>query len=286
MRANDVLLLADSQPAPPPIDKTIIKGAFCIPAASGRVWWPAALAIPDAELDRYIAETKARRYTYAEILVSGLPYAHEYPEILPDAGLLNRVLTKLKQAGLVTMVAFDDRRGSDLSYLKPVLQPNRDLIDWCMGIYEVNGVLKDPNLVLSTLKQSRTLLPDAILAVHFMPLDEGNESYGLVDWQRAKDEANLQCLLFQTAGWVVGVHEAAARLADFTRRLGGPQFHGYPTLQYGVNLFEATTTKTFRGEWSEAQGVGFADAVLRTPMAPDGGVMSVPATGFGDGGTV
>lgn len=279
------LILVSSQQTPP-IDKTVIKGAFCIPARSGRVWWPAALAVSDAELDRYVSETLARQYTFAEILVSGLPYANDYPEIAPDAGQLNRVLTRLKQAGLVTMVAFDDRRGPDLSYLQPVLAPNRDLIDWCMGIYEVNGVLKDPSLVLSVLKQSRQLLPDAILAVHFTPLDEGEQSYGLVDFHRAKDEANLQCLLFQTAGWRVGEAEAAARMADFTRRLGGPGMNGYPTLQYGVNFFEATTTKTYRGEWTEAQGVAFTNAVLAVPMAPDGGVMSVPATGFGDGGTV
>ena len=39
----------------PPSDPTMLKGAFCIPAESGRVWWPAFLAVSADEQDRYIA---------------------------------------------------------------------------------------------------------------------------------------------------------------------------------------------------------------------------------------
>jgi hypothetical protein len=269
----------------PPSDPTLLKGAFCIPAESGRVWWPAFLAVSADEQDRYIAETIARGYTFGQVLVSGWPYANDYPHIDPDVRVLAAGLAKIKAAGLNTVVAFDDQQGSDLSYLKQILVPNRPLIDWSMMIYEINGVLKNPDLVLSVAKQTRALLPDAILAVHFTPLDEGNQSYGLVDWQRAKDEANLQCLFFQTAGWEVGIEDAAARLQDFTRRLGGPQFHGYPTLELGVNVYECTTSLTYRGQMSESQGKAFTDALMNAPLEPDDGVHAVPPTGFGDGGT-
>src|SRR5262245_23735661 len=52
---------------PPPVsvvDRTVLKGAFCIPTRPRRVWWPAFLAVDDAEQDRYIAETTARGYTF------------------------------------------------------------------------------------------------------------------------------------------------------------------------------------------------------------------------------
>ena len=285
---SDLVVLSGATSAPqsrPVADPATLQGAFCIPTQPRRVWWPAFLAVDDAEQNRYIDETLRRGYNFGQVLVSGFPYANEYPYIPTNAEVLRRGLEKCKQAGLTTIVAFDDQRWPDLSYLEPVLTPNRSLIDWCMGIYEVNGVVKNPDVVLSLLKQSRKLLPDCRLAVHFEPLDEGRQSYGLVDWQRAKDEANLQCLFFQTAGWVVGTQEATNRLQDFTRRLGGPQFHGYPTLEFGVVDYENTTSLTFRNQMSEADAVAFTDYMVNAPLEPDGGVYAVPPTGFADGGT-
>jgi hypothetical protein len=154
-----------------------------------------------------------------------------------------------------------------------------------MGIYECNGVFKSSVMVLDVLKQCRHLLPDAYLAVHFEPLDEGRESYGLVDWTRAKADANLQCLFFQTAGWEAGVQEATNRMQDFTRRLGGPQFHGYPTLEFGVLDYENVTSLTYRYRTSEENAVAFTDEIMNAPLAPDGGVYAVPPSGFGDGGS-
>lgn len=269
----------------PPHDPRVLRGAFCIPTWPLRVWWPAFLAIDDAEQNRYIAETVQRGYTFGQILVSGYPYASDYPHIEPDADVLGYGLAKIRNAGLTTIVAFDDTRGADLSYLQAILEPNRHLIDWCMGIYEVNGVLKDPDLVLDVLKQCRALLPDAYLAVHFTPVDEGHESYGHVDWRRAKDEANLQCFFFQTAGWEVGIDEATARMQDYTRRLGGPGFHGWPTLELGVVDYENTTSLTYRYQMTEESACAFTDALMGAPLEPDGGVYAVPPTGFADGGT-
>lgn len=282
--SNSSVLLLDAPAHHPSADPHALKGAFCIPTTPERVWWPAFLAVSQAEQDRYIAETLKRGYNHAEILVSGKPYADVYPYIQPDAGVLYAGLSKLKAAGLTTIVAFDDGRGPDLSYLRDVLAPSVGLIDWCMGIYEVNGVFKDPAIVLDVLTQCRQLLPKARLAVHFTPLDEGEESYGLVDFQRAKDEAGLNALFFQSAAWKFRAEIVAARLADFTRRLMAG-FHGYPILSDGVYVFELTTTKTFRYEWSEAEAVRVADAVLHAPLEPDGGVFSVTPAGFCDGGS-
>lgn len=282
------LLQGGGSPSPspgPPANPRHLQLAFCIPTDPFRVWWPAYLGQSRQEQERYIQETKERGYTAGEVLVSGWPYRNDYPYIAPNAGVLRAGLEKMKLAGLTTIVAFDDSRGADLGYLRDVVIPNRDVIDWCMGIYEVNGVLKDPELVLSTLRQCRGLLPDAYLAVHFTPQDPGEESYGLVNWQQAKDQANLQCFFFQTAGWRVGINDAIARMQDFTRRLGGPGFHGYPTLELGVVDFENTTSLTYRWQMSESDAVAFTDAMVTAPLYEDDGVAAVPPTGFGDGGT-
>jgi hypothetical protein len=268
----------------PPIDRRDLRGAFCIPTRPRRVWWPAYLGGDEAEQDRYITDTVDRHYTFGQVLVSGLPYGTDYPEIAPDAGRLRAGLEKIRAAGLVTIVAFDDRRGADLSYLRDVLVPNRDLIDWSMGIYEVNGVLKDPALVLSVLRQTRELLPDALSAVHFEPLDEGRQSYGLVDWHRAQREAGLNALFFQSAGWEVGVAEATNRIHDFTRRLMGG-FHGYPVLSHGVYDYENTTSKTYRYQMTEADAVAFTDHVMNAPLPLDEGVAAIRPSGFCDLGT-
>src|SRR5262245_50268918 len=154
-----------------------------------------------------------------------------------------------------------------------------------MNIYEINGVLKDPNKVLHVLKQTHQYAPNVLNAVHFTPVDEGNESYGHVDWKRAQSEAGLNAFFFQTAGWHVGVDEAAARIADYTRRLMGGM-NGYPILSHGVYDYENTTSKTYRYEWTEQQAVDFTDGVMNAPLVPDGGFMSIKPSGFCDLGSV
>ncbi len=168
-------------------------------------------------------------------------------------------------------------------YLTPVLGPiNAAMIDWCMDIYEVNGVFKDPDVVLSSLKQARALLPAARLAVHFTPLDEGQESYGLVDFHAAQEQADLNALFFQCQAWN-GVDAATARLQDFTRRLMAG-FHNYPILSHGVIDFENTTSKTYRGQMGESEAKRITDAMVGAPLEPDEGVYAVAPTGFMDGG--
>lgn len=269
----------------PPIDRRVLKGAFCIPLQPKRLWWPNYLNEDDAGQDWMIAETLQRGYTFGELLVSGKPYRDHYPEILPDGGRLRAGLERMRAAGLVTIIAIDDRRGADLSYLRDVLVPNRDLIDWSMWIYEINGVLRDPELVLSVLRQGRELLPDVLSAVHFEPLNEGRQSYGLVDWHRAQREANLNALFFQIAGWEIGPAAAAVRLQDFTRRLMNG-LHGYPILSHGAYDYENTTSKTYRYAMSEQDAIAFTDAVMNAPLEPDEGVLAVRPSGFCDGGTV
>jgi hypothetical protein len=275
----------------PPVtgDVHALRGAFCIPKAlfGDRLWWPNFLNEPEARQDEMIRQTLLRGYNHGEIQVSGIPYPG-YPEIPLDLTLLRRGLQKMKAAKLTTIVAFRDDRGPDLSYLQAVVPQAADLIDWCMGIYEINGVLQSADKVLGVLTQARALLPNAKLAVHFTAQDPGTESYGLVDWARAKADANLNAYFFQVSGWLDGgLVQGQVRIADWTRRLMGG-FHGYPILSDGVYDFENTTTKTFRDEWTEAQGVAYTDALMNTPLVPDGsgpGAMSIRPSGFNDGGS-
>lgn len=285
MLDNTLLLLGDETAAVKPSNPNTIHTAFCIPTTPRRVWWPAAVGEEDAELDRYIAETRARGYDTAQVLVSGRPYAVDYPYISPDVSALDRTLSRCKLAGLTTMVAFDDARGSDLSYLRAILTPLRSLIDWCFGVYECNGVFRNPEIVLDVLKQSRDLLPDARLGVHFTPVNEGYESFGHVDWHRAQSEAGLNCFFLQLAAWEQSINENIARVQDFTRRLMAGM-NGYPILSHGVNVYELTTSRTYRYEWTEQQAVAVTDAIMNAPLAFDGSWQAVKPNGFGDSGTI
>lgn len=264
-----------------------LRGAFCIPKAlfGDRLWWPNFLAEPEQRQDEMIRQTLLRGYNHGEIQVSGISYPG-YPEMPLDGETLRRGLTKIRAAGLQTVIAFRDDRGPDLSYLQPILPLVADLVDWCMGIYECNGVFRDPAVVLDVLKQARALLPQTKLAVHFTAQDPGTESHGLVDWHRAVSDANLNAYFFQVSGWLPnGVQHGQERMADWTRRLMAG-FHGYPILSDGVVDFENTTSRTFRDEWSEVQGVWFTDALMNAALVPDAGVRSVRPSGFGDGGSV
>jgi hypothetical protein len=268
------------------------KGAFCIPNVlpgipfgdGKRIWTPAFGCYAGTPWqDRILDAGVARGHTWFLPQISGFPYRQDYPELALDPARIAADLTKIHSRGIRTLVSFRDDQGDDLSYLQPVAAITQDLVDGIFGIFEVNGVLRDPLKVLNVLKQSRALWPKAILGVHFTDLVQ-SESFGLVDFTRAVNEAGLNVLFFQASGWIQSVDQVAARVADFTRRLGGPRMHGYPTLSHGVVLAELTTSRTYR-DWTEAQGVAYADAVRGRPMAPDEGIMSVPVTGYLDGGT-
>ena len=276
----------------PPVNPNHWQGAFCIPNTlpgipygdGTRIWTPAFGCYSQVWQDRIITEFKHRGYTHFEYLISGFPYSNHYPYLPADTTRIVFDLYKLKQAGLATIVAFDDSRGEDCSYLTDVAAHTQDLVDWVMGIYEVNGVLKDPNKVLDVLKQSHALWPKARIAVHFTPLDEGNESYGLVDFQRAKDEAGLQALLFQSANWN-HPDEIISRIRDFQLRLQvGYHSWAHP---FDIVAFELSTSRTYR-DWTEGQGVSLSDYVMQQTSLPftQEGFTTIPLTGFCDGGTV
>jgi hypothetical protein len=241
---------------------------------------------PDIQ-DRMISAHRRRNHNTLEYQVSGKPYREEYPELAVDPTRTRNDLLRIRNGGLQTMIAFDDTRWPDLSYLQPVADVTQDLVNCVMGIYEVNGVVRDPNIVLLLLKQARAMWPKAKLAVHFTDLMAG-ESHGLVDFRRAVAEAGLNMLFFQASGWLYSTKEVADRGADFTRRNGGPEMHGGQTLSDGVVQFEIYTSKTFREEMTEEENVQKCDDIRRqVPGKPDGAKpwISVPFTGFMDGGS-
>src|SRR5258708_4591219 len=287
---------AQPQPSPPSIMAPVLpfRGACCIPTAlpgipfgdGRRIWTPAFGCYAGTSWqDRILDACVARGHTWFEYQISGWPYRRDYPELLLDIPRIVADLARIRSRGIRTLVAFRDDQGADLTYLLPVAAATRGLVDGVFGIYEVNGVLKNADRVLDVLVQSRALWPEALLGVHFMDLvAQGQESYGLLDFGRAVREAGLNMLLFQASGGVQSPSDVAARLADFTRRLGGPRFHGYPTLSHGIVLAELTTSRTYR-DWSETRGIAYSDAVRARPMATDGGVLSVFPTGYLDGVT-
>jgi len=278
-------------PIPPPVPGSPLRGAFCIPFCEvgdgrNRLWWPSFLGQPEGIQDRMIAETLRRGYNHGEVQISGWPYNRDYPEISLNRTLIRQGLTKMRAAGLQTIIAFRDDQGPDLSYLRDTVESVAELVDWCMCIYEMNGVFRDPKICLDVVKQARQMLPSSKIAVHFTAQDPGTESFGLIDWTRAKAEANLNAYFFQVSGWLPNaLLHGQERIADWTRRLMAG-FHGYPILSHGVINFEDTTSRTYRNEWTEKQGTDFNDALMNAPLAPDEGVMSVRPAGYGDGGTV
>ena len=278
-----------------PPQPSYLASAFCIPdGAPGlpygdrrRIWTPACACYDPPEQRRMIEALQIRGYNALEYQVSGWPYRRDYPEIAIDVASTVRDLTLIKENHLRTVVAFRDDRGPDLSYLRSVAAATQDLVDYCMGIYEVDGVFRDPAIVLSVLRQSRTLYPRAKLALHLTARDRGHESYGVDGapfwWACAAPDIGLDCYFFQTSGWI-DQRYSIARLQDYTRRLMAG-FHGYPILPGGVIDFENTTTKTYSSTMSEAQGVSFTDALMNAPLDPDEGVRAVRPAGFMDAGT-
>ena len=281
-------------PPVPPLKWDPPRGAFCIPnGAPGlpfgdgrRIWDPAFACYDVPDQQRILNAHLDRGHNTLEYQLSGWPYHQDYPEIPVNPYQALADLTLIKQYGLQTMVAFDDTRWPDLSYLAPVARLTQHVVDCVMGIYEVNGVVQDLEVYFSILEQSKALWPRAKQAVHLMDV-MGGESYGFFTadgWRRCRD-LGLNLFLLQAAGWRYTTSAVAARIADYTRRLGGPEMHGYPTLSDGVVQFEVVTTELYHEGWSEAQGVAFNDDVRRqVPGHPDGPFVSVPVTGFMDSG--
>jgi len=277
---------------PVPLDQPF-HGAFCIPDAlpgipfgdGRRIWTPAFACyrgLGDWQ-DRMIAVLQARRYTWLEYQLSGRPYGSDYPEIPLDVAAIVADLTKIRQAGLGTIIAFRDDVGTDCAYLQPVADATQDLVDCVMGIYESNGVFAEPDgsysaatyaKVEDVLRQQRALWPRAINAFHSTSQMNGQRGFGERDfWARLMPIVDVYFL--QQTAWTSTLADTANRAQDFTERLMGGK-SGWPVLRQGVVLFEETTSRTYR-DWTEAQGVAMMDALL--------GLITPRPVGFMDGGT-
>lgn len=267
--------------------------AFCIPDAlpgipfgdGRRIWTPAFACyagLADWQ-DQICAELRRRRYCWLEYLISGRPYNQDYPEIPLDVARTVADLTRIRRAGLSTIVAFRDDVGPDCGYLREVAAATQDLVDCTMGIYESNGVFAEPDgsysaatyaQVEDVLAQQHALWPRAITAFHSTSQMNGQRGFGEHDfWTRVAPF--VDCYFLQQTAWTSTLADTANRAQDFTERLMAGKA-GWPVLREGVALFEETTSKTYRG-WTEAQGVAVMDQLLS--------LITPRPVGFLDGGT-
>lgn len=291
--------LYDSLGLPKPIpavpSAAPFRGAFCIPNASPgipfgdgqRDWTPAfGCYAGTGWQERMIKNQLDRHYTWFEYQISGKPYRDDYPTLAVDVARIVADLTKLKQAGLATIVAFDDTR-LDLSYLQPVADATQDLVDCVMGIYELNGVVNwNEDEVIRILKAQHDLWPRAVNAFHSTTQDNGGRGFGERPfWERAVAEAHVDVYFLQQSGWNHSVNDCADRAHDFHIRLmqnpDRPDVKpGWVTLPRGMVHFELSTSVIYRG-WTEAQGVQLMDQVLAAIKQKSGYAMA----GFMDSGT-
>lgn len=286
---NITVPLSFKQPPSPPwgIPSTEpFRGAFCIPDAlpgipygdGKRIWTPAFGCYAGTPWqDAMIGATKSRHYTWFEYQVSGWPYHQDYPELAVDVSRIYADLMKLKQAGLATIIAFDDTR-LDLSYLQPVANATQGLVDCVMGIYEVNGVVDwNEDEVIRILTAQGKLWPKAINAFHSTSQDNGGRGFGERPfWERATSEANVSCYFLQQSAWNHPIASTADRASDFSVRLQGPHA-GWVELPRGMILFEETTSVTYRTE-PESYGVHMIDDLMS--------LITPRPAGYMDGGTV
>jgi len=289
---------------PPPQTWQSPKGAFCIPKALsiGRdlvTQWDPAFAVSDPFVqDTMMQNHLDRGHNSMLYQVSGWPYHRDYAEIALDPARTRMDLTKIHNRGLQTILIFDDTRWPDLSYLQPVADVTQDVVSCVMGIMEVNGVTQNADIVLDILVQTRKLWPAAKLGVHFTDLMQG-ESHGLVNFTDAVKLAQLNMLFFQGSGWkgeagptlaLRDPKDIAARIADFTRRLGGPGMSNgdfWHTLSDGVVDTELYTTLTYRNWMTEQTSIDLHNRVMQeVPGKADGSFVSVPVTGYLDGGSL
>jgi len=283
-------------PPVPPIGPWVEpRGAFCIPGAlpgspygdGRRIWDPAFGCYELWYQQEIIKQHVKRNHNVLLYQISGFPYHNDYPELDVDPARTVRDLTLLREANIQPIVIFDDRRFPDLSYLAPVAAATQDLVCGVMGIMEVNGVVRDVNLWMQMMQQQKALWPGATHGVHLMDV-MGGESYGFFKpegWAQAIG-LGLDLFFFQAAAWLHSTGDVAARAADYTRRLGGPGMNGYPTLPKGVVQTECYTSLTYREQMTEAQSISLNDQIrAAVPGKPDGRYVSVPMTGYMDGGT-
>ncbi len=94
----------------------------------------------------------------------------------------------------------------------------------------------------------------------------------------------MNAFFFQGSAWRESLEQIDNRVQDYTRRLMAGM-NGYPILSDGVFLFELTTSKTYRYEWTEAQGIAVTDHLMSTELKADTGVMAIRPSGWCDGGT-
>jgi len=280
--AASAITAATGQHTLAPLPFAPFAGAFCIPDAlpgipygdGKRIWTPAFGCYSSDWQDRIIEETRKRHYSWLEYQVSGRPYGWDYPELAVDPARVVRDLTKLRLAGLRSIVAFDDTR-EDLGYLEPIAAVTQGLVDCTMGIYEVNGVFDwDEARVLRILERTKQLWPKAINAFHSTTQDNGSRGFGERPfWDAAAPFTDVYFL--QQSAWNHEFASTVDRAEDFCYRLI-PGNNGWPKLRYGVVLFEETTSVTYRGE-PESYGVGMIDRLLAAiPTTP---------SGFMDGGS-
>lgn len=291
-----LLNVLDPDPLVPSTDPLIWSGAFCIPNCfdiiqggdGHRLWSPALATYTLDSKKRILQAYRDRGYSHFEYLVSGKPYRDDYGSIPVNANRTIDDLVMIKEAGLITVLAFDDARGPELAYLQEIASLTQTLVPWVMGIYEVNGVFQnDYQTVTGVLLQTRALWPQARLGVHLTPQDVGFVGFGGAEWwnQVAREPIHLDAYLFQTAKWNEPL-EAIARCQDYQRRLGSG-FNGYPKLPGGVVAFELSTTMTYNNRWTEQQGVELGDQFMEAPLVtlPGPGGTPAPLAGFNDGGT-
>lgn len=260
------------------------RGAFCIPDAlpgssygdGKRVWDPAFGCFDSGTQDRMIQAHLSRGHNTMVYQVSGLPYHNDYPELDADPARVVRDLSKIRAAGLQTIICLDDRR-LDLSYLAAVAAATQGLVNCVMGIFEVNGVVDwNEDEVIRILTAQHNLWPGAMNAFHSTSQDNGGRGFGERPfWERAVHEAVVECYFLQQSAWLHTPEDTANRASDFCSRLQGPHA-GWFSLPYGMVLFEETTSVTYRTA-PESYGIEMMDTLMN--------LVQPRPMGFMDGGS-
>ena len=291
--AADQLMTLVLQPfkRPHAVDIARWCGAFCIPDAftaipygdGRRIWTPALLCYDDIDRDRIYTALAARGYTHVPILLSGRPYGDMYPTIPFSAPFASFIIHEMQARGFVPVLAFDDARGPDCSYLQPLADLTQTGPLVIMGPYEINDGNRPDADLRSILVQKFALWPNAVQAVHFTP---GHGSGGGPTewewWQWAHDVCGIRIHLAQEA-WFDDPRMSGIGMQDNARRLVGdvggavpPAWSNMQSRPIATVRFEQTTSRTLHGQMTEAQAIAF-DHVAK---------QYCPHTiGFCDGGT-
>ena len=253
----------------PPLPFAPFRTAFCIPGAlpgdpwgDGKIWTPALGCFPLEKQNAWCDALLLRQYGWCVYQLSGLPYRGDYPPLALDIDRIVRDLKLLRRRTLRSIIAFDDQRVPDLSYLAPVAAATQHLVDATLGVFELNGVNGidwDETKTASVLQQQHNLWPNAICGFHSTTQDNGGKGFGeLSFWQEVAPYVDVYFL--QQSAWSHTLDDTANRAHDFAQRLiGGAD--GWPVLRKGVVLAEETTSMTYRS-WNEAQGMHVTDWLM------------------------